>query len=521
LTAISDSPYAPAKGLDEEHRERARRILAEEREQRDAAGEREREREQRRRERHDAAGRRPGLEPRHGRPPASVLPAGHMPLIHSPIFSGVAAAAGSAGETRPRAITTMRSQISSSSSRSSPTTSTAAPASRSASSSPRICAAAPTSTPQVGCATTSARGRASISRPTMNFCRLPPERLAASAPAPAAFTLKRRIRCPASSAARRVRIQPWRPSGSVRVSSVFAASESVGTAPRPRRSSGMKCRPRVRRRCAAAWPIGMAEEADGVGSGAGVLARERGEQLLLAVAGDAGDAQDLAFAHLERRRRQVDAEAIGRASVSPRTSMAGRRRGGRVAQLRRLGADHQARQARVGLRRRVDLARDAAAPQHGAVVAQRADLVELVADVEDAAALGRELAQGGEQRRDGLRREHRRGLVEDQQARPGEQGADDLDALALADGQRVHGAQRVDVQAVDARELGDPLVTSAAGTRLVQAEPDVLGDRERLEQAEVLEDHRDAQPARLLRAGDAHLRPPRGCGPRRAGRRRR
>jgi hypothetical protein len=64
-----------------------------------------------------------------------------------------------------------------------------------------------------------------------------------------------------------------------------------------------------------------------------------------------------------------------------------------VLQLRRLGADHQARQARVRLLRRIDLAGDLAAAQHGAVVAEAADLVELVRDVEDRAALGSELPQ--------------------------------------------------------------------------------------------------------------------------------
>ena len=62
------------------------------------------------------------------------------------------------GESGPCAITTSRSLISNSSSSSSLTTSTAQPASRSASSSPRICAAAPTSTPQVGCETMSSFG---------------------------------------------------------------------------------------------------------------------------------------------------------------------------------------------------------------------------------------------------------------------------------------------------------------------------------------------------------------------------
>ena len=87
-------------------------------------------------------------------------------------------------------MTTRRSQISNSSSSSSLTTSTAQPSSRSASSSPRICAAAPTSTPQVGCETISSFGSASISRPTMNFCRLPPDRLLAAEPGPAGLDVE-------------------------------------------------------------------------------------------------------------------------------------------------------------------------------------------------------------------------------------------------------------------------------------------------------------------------------------------
>src|SRR5713101_1363099 len=41
-------------------------------------------------------------------------------------------------------------------------------------------AAAPASTPQVGWLTTSTAGFRRISRPTTNFCRFPPDRLAAS-----------------------------------------------------------------------------------------------------------------------------------------------------------------------------------------------------------------------------------------------------------------------------------------------------------------------------------------------------
>ena len=52
-----------------------------------------------------------------------------------------------------------------------------------------IAAAAPASTPQVGWQTTSASGLCRISRPMMNFCRLPPESEPASAPGPVALTV--------------------------------------------------------------------------------------------------------------------------------------------------------------------------------------------------------------------------------------------------------------------------------------------------------------------------------------------
>lgn len=89
-------------------------------------------------------------------------------------------AAGTARDRRPWASTAMRSHIMNSSSTSSDTTSTAAPWSRRSMMAWRISIAAPTSTPHVGCATTITFGASAISRPTMNFCRLPPDRLAAT-----------------------------------------------------------------------------------------------------------------------------------------------------------------------------------------------------------------------------------------------------------------------------------------------------------------------------------------------------
>ncbi len=66
---------------------------------------------------------------------------------------------------------------------------------------------------------------------------------------------------------------------------------------------------------------------------------------------------------------------------------------------------------------------DPAAAQHRGGVAQRADLVQLVADVEDAAALGGEPAQRLEQLQHRLRRQHRGRLVHDQQLRASAAGS--------------------------------------------------------------------------------------------------
>ena len=112
-----------------------------------------------------------------------------MPLIQTPISSTLVSLAFFAGESRPLAMTAMRSQISKSSSNSSEMTSTAQPALRRSMIDCRMNAAAPTSTPHVGCATTSTFGSCSTSRPTMNFCRLPPESDRACANGPPHFTL--------------------------------------------------------------------------------------------------------------------------------------------------------------------------------------------------------------------------------------------------------------------------------------------------------------------------------------------
>ncbi len=108
----------------------------------------------------------------------------------TPISSTLVCAVGFAGDSRPCAITARRSQISNSSSSSSEIDEHGDAASRRSISACRISAAAPTSTPQVGCATTAPSGASMISRPTMNFCRLPPDRLRAAASGPLALDVE-------------------------------------------------------------------------------------------------------------------------------------------------------------------------------------------------------------------------------------------------------------------------------------------------------------------------------------------
>jgi hypothetical protein len=241
------------------------------------------------------------------------------------------------------------------------------------------------------------------------------------------------------------------------------------------------------------------------GRGTRVLARKRVEQLLLSVARDARDAHDLARAHFQVDVVQVHAELVhARQAERLRAQHRGARAGFAVRQRRRLGADHQARERSVGLLARVAHARHAARTHHRAGGAQGPDLVQLVADVEDAAALAGELAQHHEELFHRLGREHRGGLVQDQQLRVGQQRADDLHALHLAHAQGVDGARRVHVQPVLRSRGGDAARHLGQLQALVQAQPHVLGHRERVEQAEVLEHHGDAERARLLRVAHLH-----------------
>ena len=232
------------------------------------------------------------------------------------------------------------------------------------------------------------------------------------------------------------------------------------------------------------------------------LAGKRRKQFVLAVAGDAGDAQD--FAALQFERDVLEPTPCG-SSGSRLRSLTTRRgtvvlRAAAALHFLDLGADHHARQRGGGLRFRVAGRDLLAAAQDGGGVAEPLHLFELVADVEDGAALGLQPLQHDEKLVGLLRGQHRGRLVEDQEFRILHQRADDLDALTLADRQLPDLAPGIERKPVKIGHLLEARRHVLEGFLAVEPERDVLGDGEIFEQREMLEHHADAA-ARALPMG--------------------
>ena len=245
-------------------------------------------------------------------------------------------------------------------------------------------------------------------------------------------------------------------------------------------------------------PTSLAGEHDRLGPRGERLAAHRAQKLVLPVAGDAGDAENLARPDLERDVLQRDAEfaRLRQAQALRRElGLAEAARGG-LGDFLEIGADHHLGHRARGLPLRIAVGDDLAAAQDGRGVAERDDLVQLVRDVEDRAAARGELAQRLEQLLDLLRRQHRGRLVHDQEPGIEEQRAHDLDPLALADAERRDDAARIELELVGLEhpvELGEQFARRQAR---VEAEGDVFQHRHRLEQREVLEHHADAEAPR-------------------------
>ena len=119
-----------------------------------------------------------------------------------------------------------------------------------------------------------------------------------------------------------------------------------------------------------------------------------------------------------------------------------------------------------------------------------------------------EAAQGLEELAAFLRRQHRRRLVEDDDARAADQHLEDLDALLDADGEQPDALGRIDLKAElpgqrrGLLDLGS--VVDQPVRQYLHAEEDVVGDRQRRHELEVLMHHADAGGDGAGRTGQRH-----------------
>ena len=112
------------------------------------------------------------------------------PVMYEPSSSGVTVAGSTLATSAPRRITQSVSDRPISSSRSAEMRRTARPLWRASRSWSHTAACAPTSTPRVGWAAISKDGSATISRPTISFCWLPPDNANAETSTPGVRTSK-------------------------------------------------------------------------------------------------------------------------------------------------------------------------------------------------------------------------------------------------------------------------------------------------------------------------------------------
>src|SRR3989449_507742 len=233
----------------------------------------------------------------------------------------------------------------------------------------------------------------------------------------------------------------------------------------------------------------------------------------LTVAGDPRHADDLAGVHTKRAagKRRPPGLTLNREVThlerglerggGPRAgvSLAERARG-----LKPL-ADHQLDQAPLVHLVTRDRGDATAASHDRDAVAVGEDLADLVGDEDDGEALVGHRPERPEERVDLLRREHGRGLVEDQDVYAAVGGFQDLDLLLHADGELAHLGVEIEGEP-EARGDGLDVVAVALGT---EPQPPALAPQQHvLERAEigdeldVLVDHADAVTERVARRRD-------------------
>ena len=229
------------------------------------------------------------------------------------------------------------------------------------------------------------------------------------------------------------------------------------------------------------------------------------QQLLLAVAGDARNAED--FAAVDREGRIVQhGDALGAAdgqmfNVQPLDRVD--RLGAFNVQLDLLADHHLGQLSLVGVLCG-DVADILALAQDGDTVTDGQDLVQLVGDDDDRLAVGLHVADDAEQLLGLLRGQNCRRLVEDQDVRAAVQHLDDLQRLLLADAHLVDLLVEVKGELVLFAD-GAGLVVDLFQVELLAAahrQGDILRRGEHVHELEVLVDHADAQVQRVAGGAD-------------------
>ena len=235
----------------------------------------------------------------------------------------------------------------------------------------------------------------------------------------------------------------------------------------------------------------------------GVSPKSDARELGPARADEAGEADDLARAHLEVDVRRTPADRLPRSRSSSTTSPRSTARFGNTAVSSRptiswISSWRLTSAIVAGVDR-------GAVAQHRDAVGDRRQLLEPVRDVDHPDALRRAGADDAEEVLRVVLGERGRRLVEDQDAGVGPERARDLDELLLAawsarPASRLRIDPRPDLREQLPRRAAVALSSrrAARSLRALQAEGDVLGHRQVGEQRRLLVDGGDAE-----RAGDA------------------
>ncbi len=167
-------------------------------------------------------------------------------------------------------------------------------------------------------------------------------------------------------------------------------------------------------------------------------------------------------------------------------------------------AGHEGRERGVAGRRRRHRAGDAARPQDGDAVCDRKHLVELVADEDNGTPVIAQLPQQRGQLRDLRRRQHRRGLIEDQHVGAAEEQAQNFYDLPDVHRRRLgrHVPRHGDAGLKRERDgggAGARAVDDAAARHRFVPEDQVFEQREARDQHELLVHHADAARERIGR----------------------